>query len=223
MDEDMEITTPTEEPAEEQAPEQPDYEAMKADIEAKTAELSKKEKALQKGFEEISRRERAIPQPRPDTTDAPELDPAAERALDAYVARKYGPTLAAGESAYYNLMDASFESAATKYGVDADAIRETVQRLGINPKSNDIRDVREAIEAAADITSKSSLDPAAIEKQVEARVREQLFKELSEKGVNIDAVVPAKASKAAEPAGTDLYEMDPDQRVAWYKAKGWVS
>lgn len=222
MDEETTPTTQEEAPAPEEASEQPapDIEALKAEIEAERKQVEKDRKALQKGFEEIARRERTIASQPPD--DAPELDEAAQKAIDAHMRKQFGGYFADVENMRYDIIDSEFERTAEATGLDVDTLKAAVDDNNIVPKSMSRADIRFALERAAKIVKADALDPEALEKQIEDKVREKLYAELAEKGVNIESVVPKKGKATSDHAGVSDDDLTPEQRIARDKDRfGW--
>lgn len=218
MDEAME--TPTLEEAPPETPPEPDLEAIKTSIAEERAALEKEKKALQKGFQEIARREKEVTRPPVDDDDTPDLDDAAKAALGKYMQKEYGGYFSGLEKLYEDMASNEVERYAKDHELDADDLRAAISDNGLAPQDPTISAVRDTLEKAARIVQSSKFDLDKERERLKAELREELAEQY-EKGVNIEGLRP-KRGEAAAPEG-DIYEMTPEQRLAWYKEKGYIT
>ena len=234
MDEELSISTPEDQPyvnddetvvadysepqeaAPESAPEPaPDYAA-------KEKELAKKERALQKGFDEIARRERElqnVAQPKIEEGDEiPDLDPVAQKALKKYLDSQYGGYFQAQEMLTQDLFESELESFADKKGVDADDLREFVQTKGLAPKEYTRKGFREMLSDSYTLMSPVNLDEAIENAKREGR--EAALRELADQGIIVEGVKPKRSDNTAFP--TDVDNMTTQERLEFYARKGWI-
>ena len=236
MDEELSISTPEDQPyvnddetvvadysePTEAAPEpepQPDLAAERAEWEK---ERAKKERALQKGFDEIARRERElqnVAQPKVEEgDDIPDLDPVAQKALKKYLDTQYGGYFQAQEMLTQDLFESELESFADKKGVDADDLREFVQTKGLAPKEYTRKGFREMLSDSYTLMSPVNLDEAIENAKREGR--EAALRELADQGIIVEGVKPKRSETSALPANVD--DMTPEQRLDFYHRKGWI-
>ena len=234
MDEEMTITTPEDQPIDDDRQTEfadysepteaaPEPEAAPApDLTAKEKELAKKERALQKGFAEIARREKELQVPPmkaiDEGDDIPDLDPVAQKALKKYLDSQYGGYFQAQEMLTADLFESELENFAEKKGVDADDLRDFVSEKGLQPKDYSRKGFRELLNDS--YTLMKPYDPEAERERITAEVREQVLKELADQGVVVEAVKPKRSDNSALPSNVD--EMTPEERLSFYQRKGWI-
>jgi len=173
------------------------------------AEVAKREKELQKGFDEVARREREVSTPK---APAPELDPDAQAAVKALIESEYAPVLQQASMAMASLADDKLKAFAAEKGVDPDTLRETISQYNLVTKPG-LEGVDDAIKAAYRIHAATTFD-ATKERE---RIREELIAE-QEGGVRIEGVREKKGASA--PTSTEnVHDMNPDERLAYYKEK----
>lgn len=188
-------------------------ERLKAEAKAEIeAEYSKKERDLQRGFEEIAERERRLAAPPVQAEPVPELDPEAERAVSALIERQYGSRLASAEQAMEAIANDKLKAFAAEKGVEAGALRETIAEFGLVRKPG-LEGVEDAIEAAYRIQQSKTFDPEA----ERARIREELLAE-AQGGVRVEGITPRRGTPAVS-SNEDVHEMSTADRMAYYKEK----
>lgn len=217
MSDDTTIPTPE---VPEETPEADPLAEARAALEAREAELAAKEKSLQKGFNEIAERERAVASRSIPATPEAELDPELEKQLDPYidrlVAKKYGGALDAAQSAFFVSVEAELERFSEKENVEPEVLNAVIEEYGLRPQDASIASVRDVFRKAAALHRATTFDAEA-ERQ---RLREELLKEQAG-GTRVDAVRPLRTEVGgAELDEAALEALSPAERYAYLKNAG---
>ena len=192
------------------------------DLEARLKELEKKEKALQKGFQEIAAREKrltAAPSVAPAADDDPlaNLDPEAQKILDAFVERKLGAYNQAVGSLLNDTMESELESYAKSKDVDPADIMEVITERNLQPRGFTRKDRMDVYDLAAAVVKANRDDD--IESRIQAEVEKRIAS-LAEQGQVAGAPRPARVDVGEdEVVNPDDFD-NPADRIAWYKRKG---
>jgi hypothetical protein len=196
---------------EEGTPEVDETEAEREKIRAEVeAEFAKKEKALQKGFQEIADRERAISSPPPVDDDVPELDETAAKALKKFIETEYGAQLGQSTAVMNSLAERELQKFASDKEVDADEIRALIEDYGLVKKPG-LDGVEDALNKAYNLQRALNFDPKA---EAE-KLREQSIAE-AEEGVRVEGVKPKRGASPVS-SNEDVHEMSTADRLAYYK------
>lgn len=193
------------------------------DVAERLAAIEKREKDLQKGFEEIARRKRDLEQPPPvaaPKSDAPQLDPEAQRILDEYVTPKLAPYEAAISTLLQDTMETEMEAYAKAHDLDPDKLMEVVRDKQLTPRGVSRKDRQEVYELAAAVAKTSAA--VDIDSLVNAEVEKRLAA-LAEQGATV--VAPPKTERAEQVGGDTEVSPDDligDAKIAWFKSKGWI-
>ena len=191
------------------------------DLEARLKELEKKEKALQKGFQEIAEREKRIAAPKPTVDDDPlaNLDPEAQKILDAFMEKKLGAYEQAVGGLLNDTMESEMESYAKAKDIDPEAMMEVVRDKGLAPKGFTRKDRLEVYDlAAAVVQANNRVDiDTLVNEKVEARLAE-----LAEQGQIAGAPRPARTEVAPEGADSFNEDWPAEQKLSFWKKKGYI-
>lgn len=201
-----EPTTDVDEPSEpaaeapEEAPEPtPDPLAERqAELDAKAAELAKKEKDLGRGFQEIAERERALTPKEDKFAGTPDLDEDSRKLLDKYIDSKLGNQLGLVERMYVDMANSELERFAEAKGIDVDVLKDTIRDYGLAPTDDSIASMRSVFDRAAKVVKASEFDEESYRKKVEDEVRESLLKQYAEQGVSVDAITPTRTEPSVD-------------------------
>ena len=227
MDEVMETPTPLEtesefadytEPTPDPTPEPEPTPDFKAELEAMKKEIEKDRKNLQKGFDEIARRERELAAPKmselKEGDDIPDLDPTAAKALKKFLDENYGGYFQTTEMVAADLFESELDTFAEKRDLDADALRSLISERGLQPRDYTRKAFRDLLNDAA--TLLKPVDSDALREQV----REEIMRELADQGVVVEAAKPKRTESTLESGFDD--EMTPEQKLAFWKRKGFI-
>lgn len=155
------------------------------DIAEREAAIAKRERELQQGFDRIARERRELEQRATPPAEEPDvaLDPEAEKALDAWAAKKLGPQLKQFEVYQQSVAQRELEKFAKANDLDPEEVGQTVL------DNNLLRDltpqgIASALDSAQRIIKAAKFDPAAEEQ----RIREKVLAELAEQGAVVAGV-----------------------------------
>lgn len=174
------------------------------------ARIAERERELQKGFDEIARREREIqsraPEPTP-TDDDDEFDPEAMKVLERALAKT--PYAQAVQNLYVETAEAELQRFAEKKGIDPDKLRDTIaEKRLLAGAGTSLAAVQSALKDAADILTAKTFDPEA-ERE---RIRAEEIQKLRDEGVRIEDVKPKRTEIGTGKADFFDEDLSPDER-----------
>lgn len=182
-----------------------------AELTARQEAIDKRERELQKGFDEVARRKRELEEAaKPaDDEDVPQIPEQTAKALDKWVRENYGSEFAKIDRIYADAVDNEI----AKRG-DPDAIKAVIVEYNLAPKSDSLADVREVLDRAEAIAKSNSRDPEA----EKADMRKQILAELAEQGVQVETIAPKRSDSSPE-ASLDDDDLPSDVKVRLLKEK----
>jgi|MudIll2142460700_1097286.scaffolds.fasta_scaffold00080_11 hypothetical protein len=215
-----------EQAADEPAQETEEVPDWRAQLEAERKALEKREKDLNRGFEEIARREKLVERfadnmtpaqaaAAASQTDVPELSPEAQLAVDSYFQQKYGSQLNQVDVLYNDLAESELQSFAEKQGIDPEELKQVIIDNNLQPNAKSLTDIRASLKKASLIREGSTVNREAIAAEERAKV----LRELAAKGIQVEGVKPKRAADPGPNPNPDFDMMTPEQRIAWYEAK----
>lgn len=196
-------------------------------------ELSKKERDLQKGFEEVARERKRLAELQerldqsvpakgkaPDEGDEGEGDdsitPEGRKILRKFVEEEFGGYFGGIEQMYADMVNGELQRFATEKGVDAEELTRIIQERNMAPKDYTLTEARNVYEQAYALHQAQNFDPEALEQ----KIREKLLTELAEQGVTIEGITPKpKPSGESHEPEIPVYDMTPKERLAHLKQK----
>lgn len=208
-------TTPTVETPEPE-PVAPDADALRQEIEAERAALKKKESELNKWSMTLAERERSYQPPvqTPAPEVVPDLDPEAQKVLDAYFEKKYGGVEKAVSALYADTVEAEMERFAAAKGIEPDALKQTLIEQNIQPTEMTLKGIRRSFETAKAIMDASKFNPDAEREKLKA----EILADLTERGVRIEGVEP-KPKTPTKGVDFDDDSLTPAERYAALKER----
>jgi len=206
-----ETTLETVEPTEPEPTPEPD---PSEEIKAREEAIAKRERELQKGFDEVARRKRELEEaPAPADEELPELPEETAKVLDKYFDAKYGSKIKAVDNLYADLLDTELAKRE-----DPDAIREVIAEYGFVPKDDSIAAIREVFDKAESVAKAKSLNPEAERERIRAEERKAILEELAADGVHIETIEP-KRSETSPEVSLDDDDLDSETRVRLLREK----
>lgn len=208
------LTTPTVETPEPE-PVAPEADTLRQEIEAERAALKKKESELNKWSMTLAERERTyqpVQTPTPDVV--PDLDPEAQKVLDAYFEKKYGGVEKAVSALYADTVEAEMERFAVAKGIEPDALKQTLIEQNIQPAEMSLKGIRKSFETAKAIMDASKFNPDAEREKLKA----EILADLTERGVRIEGVEP-KTKTPTKGVDLDDDALTPAERYAAFKER----
>lgn len=201
---------PTPEPTPEPAPD-----PREKTIAEKEALLKNWEKELNRRSSMLGAQEKAKPEPADDEV---ELDPASQKALDAYMAKKFGidpsqlATVIAAQAATQKeqLDSTTTEWFAAHPDADADAIAGVILELGVDVSNVTPKRAKQLLDTAYK-SVKADPAPVDIDALVAAKVEEEMAKRVKDGETVIGITrkgVPADAKRSLEDAAESLNPQD---------------
>lgn len=185
-----------------------------AELKAREEAIAKRERELQRGFDEVARREREAARPAPvEDDDIPEIPEETAKALEKFFADKYGDKLRAVDNLYADVLDTELSKRE-----NPDAVRDIIAEFGLVPKDDSVRAIREVFDKAEAIARTRDLDPEALKAEAKAEAEKEILSRLAAEGVNVDTIEP-KRSDAAPDATLDDDDLPSTVKVRLLKEK----
>lgn len=213
-----EVLTPETDEATEEVTTEPVVEAPSPDAEFKAREeaIAKRERELQRGFDEVARREREAASrtaPPVEEDDIPEIPEDTAKALDKFFTEKYGTKLRAVDNLYADVVENELAKRE-----NPDAIKDAITEYGLMPKDDSISAIREVFDKAETIAKAKSSNPDAEREAIRAEERKKLLEELAAEGVHVETIEP-KRSETSPEVSLDDDDLDSNTKVRLLQEK----
>lgn len=198
-----------------------DIEAEKSRIAEERAAIAKREKELQRGFQEIAARERAAQTPKPVEADPfADLDPQQAAWLKSTIEKTasaaISPELQSMQQFLVSTINDQIDAYAKEQGVDPGDVRDIINTYGLAPSDNSIASVRDVASKAVKLLQVDTFDPKAEER----RITEKVLADLADKGVKVEAVRPARAEIGDAEPDWESNDYTMAERYEWMQSHG---